>query len=457
MFVQGTPLLPTTREPMRLSILSASAFLLVLAACAADSSNGTPPNGDPSGTSPGGPNGGSEGGAGDGDDPDGGADPMTKGAPGTLDKSFADGGTLEYKDFAAIQLPPFTVRPDSSLRMSSMDGFKGGVGRLTAAGVVDSAAFVDMKTGGPRIVQIVDDGPDTTYVLATTNGQPDESSLVRRVVGGVVDNVYGDGNEQIAPPPKPTTGQWKGGIDAAVRGGKIYVLLKFSSNNPSKRAFGVARLTSTGALDTTFGPNGAVVVESASQIGDVEQIRLDASGNIYVGARGARVFRLTPNGALDTTFGTDGIASTGLSGSAGSLELDSAGRIYVSGIRQFKAAVARLDSSGTLDPSFGDGGSAVVDFPGAEGSAQGLTLLPDGGLVLAVWVASTDVGLGRFDATGALVTSFGTGGRVRLERAGDEAPRPNAIRFDPAGRVVLVSTITDRPNEHLRLIDRIWL
>jgi hypothetical protein len=47
---------------------------------------------------------------------------------------------------------------------------------------------------------------------------------------------------------------------------------------------------------------------------------------------------------------------------------------------------------------------------------------------------------------------------VRFDRPGEQRPLFNAIRHDPAGRVLIVSEVVDKPGTKAeRWIDRIWL
>jgi uncharacterized delta-60 repeat protein len=82
------------------------------------------------------------------------------------------------------------------------------------------------------------------------------------------------------------------------------------------------------------------------------------------------VARLTTTGQLDSTFGAGGKATVdynGLSDSAISVEIRSNGQIVVVGNTMTtptnkNAALARFNSNGTLDSTFGQGGKVVTDF-----------------------------------------------------------------------------------------------
>src|SRR5688572_14896726 len=77
-----------------------------------------------------------------------------------------------------------------------------------------------------------------------------------------------------------------------------------------------------------------------------------------------------------------------------------------------------LLDAGFLDPTFGTGGRVLTDFGGALGdAARGVATQAGDKLVVAGTAAGGadgrgDFALARYLATGALDTTFGTGGRV---------------------------------------------
>ena len=145
------------------------------------------------------------------------------------------------------------------------------------------------------------------------------------------------------------------------------------------------RLTATGQLDTTFGTGGLTTIP----LGDAaESIALQKDGRILVGSsnRGENgrpmvVARLTSSGAVDPSFGTNGKTELlfwdpNLANSVGvtSLATTPNGRIVGSshldniGGGPSSAGVFRLTSSGHLDPGYGSGGVVRVLFPNSDGS-----------------------------------------------------------------------------------------
>ena len=111
------------------------------------------------------------------------------------------------------------------------------------------------------------------------------------------------------------------------------------------------------------------------------------------------------------------------------------------------SAVAAAAAPGQLDPSFGAGGTVVTEFPSSYSGARAVAVQADGGIVAAGFAHTnnsiiSDFALTRYDASGALDPTFGTGGRVRTDFGGrfDEAL---AVAVQPDGRVVMAGNSSD--------------
>lgn len=185
--------------------------------------------------------------------------------------------------------------------------------------------------------------------------------------------------------------------------------------------FLVARYTSTGSLDSSFGVNGCqttILGDSAVAYG----VALDTSGNIVVvgssvlsGVSSIALTRYTSDGILDTTFGTNGIVLTGInSGCSGyALILQSDGKIVVTGSvlknNDVWIPLVRYNTNGSLDTSFGTNGVTVIEL---EDCAIGYSLVQqsDGKFVIGGFAEGNGFVV-RCNNDGSLDTTFnGTGG-----------------------------------------------
>src|SRR5262249_4483192 len=157
----------------------------------------------------------------------------------------------------------------------------------------------------------------------------------------------------------------------------------------------------------------------------------------------------------DTSFGTGGKVTTAFLGQgfsfaeANSVAVQPDGKIVAAGNAAvaggFDFALARYDSNGTLDASFRTGGQLTTDFAGANDQADSVAVQPDGKIVAAGAAGKFlnrgfDFGLARYNTSGTLDTSFGTGGKLTTDFAGsDDVPAsPSAIALQGDGKIVVM-------------------
>jgi uncharacterized delta-60 repeat protein len=209
--------------------------------------------------------------------------------------------------------------------------------------------------------------------------------------------------------------------------------------------FLVARLTSTGALDTSFSGDGIAITSIVAATGDrAASVAVLGDGSLLVGGTtslhqpgGAglppysiAIVRYRPDGSLEPSFGASGkwIANEqgGIPGvgapydfnsSLTRIHLRSNCTLVVTGSIGLDATsdvfVGRMVDSGAWDPTFGVNGVRIVSFSGGADVLDDSVVDSDGAIVLAGQrtLASDDaIALARVLADGAANTSFGTGG-----------------------------------------------
>ncbi|WP_027480655.1 hypothetical protein [Deinococcus pimensis] len=189
--------------------------------------------------------------------------------------------------------------------------------------------------------------------------------------------------------------------------------------------FALVRLTTNGTPDASFGTNGRAVAAVANgTAGDIIHA-LALQGDRIVAAGGPadfQVARFTSQGQLDTTFGSGG-KLTGITGSsfgngANAVVIDAQNRIVVAGNSAQNTAAVRLGENGALDTSFGTGGKTVVKVSQDNwDEATGVALQSDGKVVLGGWVYEGGGSSGNFTALrltadGQPDATFGQGGVV---------------------------------------------
>lgn len=222
----------------------------------------------------------------------------------------------------------------------------------------------------------------------------------------------------------------------------------------------LARYNSKGQLDPTFGTGGKVIAALDAGGDGLAAIALQPDGKVV--AAGSVIHnnwplsfllaRFNPDGTFDTNFGNEGVVLTNFGDStaeANALILQSDGKIVVAGVSGAGSgselndfALARYNSNGSLDQTFGNGGKVKTHFPGVYNTGSRATaaaLQPDGKLVVAGTykneATAREFALARYNATGGLDTTFGTGGLVTTSMgSGDAIAFSVALLSD--GRIV---------------------
>ena len=214
-----------------------------------------------------------------------------------------------------------------------------------------------------------------------------EIALARLNTDGSLDTSFASGGKIIEDLPG-TTGSNITAIEVQADG-KIVVA------GTSDQDFFVIRYTSTGTRDTTFSSDGIHTFDLGSSSSDVlKGMKIQSDGKIVVVGYGSGnwgVARLTPTGDMDTTFGGgDGITITDFGGGndeAQDLAIASDGKILVGGHTNASGtdfAVARYTQAGLLDTSFSSDGKATADFgSGKTDKAYAIGIAGDGNVLLA--------------------------------------------------------------------------
>lgn len=155
-------------------------------------------------------------------------------------------------------------------------------------------------------------------------------------------------------------------------------------------------------------------------------------------------------GDLDLNFGRGGVVRTDFGGTdeyGFALKVQADGKIVVGGqsgtYPVFHAALARYNATGKLDRSFGTGGKTTVALdPGGDG-VQAIAFQADGRIVSAGSVIHDNFtiafSLGRFNADGTLDQTFGSNGAVQTN-FGDSSCEGNDLVVQADGRIIVAGT-----------------
>jgi uncharacterized delta-60 repeat protein len=238
-----------------------------------------------------------------------------------------------------------------------------------------------------------------------------------------------------------------------------------SWGGPSRNTdFTVMRWNADGSQDSSFGTGGWSQIDFFGGVDEALGVALQPDGKIVVvgtvfntgnGSTDMGIARLNPDGSLDTTFATDGVpgmASVDFTGGAdmalGVVLLDD-GKIMVGGYatifgRPSDFALSRFNSDGSLDTSFGLGGRVATDIAGQQDIIMRLRLQADGKIVAGgtSFSASThgyDFALARYLPTGQLDPTFSPAGKPGVETVdftgGSDIGFATILRYD--GKIIM--------------------
>jgi uncharacterized delta-60 repeat protein len=224
----------------------------------------------------------------------------------------------------------------------------------------------------------------------------------------------------------------------------------------------IARITSAGALDTSFDGDGWEIVEppfvDSSGFSDVA---IGADGSIYAGGTASEfqlgfvVMKYSPTGAIQTYGNREWGALVDFGGfqdEIGEIALQSDGKLVAAGwaeigdTNEFDFALARLTTTGELDTTFGGGDGKVTTDVGEEDAALGVALAQDGRIAVAGTRAlfgsesGNDFTVLRYTAAGTLDTSFSGDGKVTGLFGADTLSESTDVAVQPNGRIVVAGT-----------------
>ena len=238
----------------------------------------------------------------------------------------------------------------------------------------------------------------------------------------------------------------------------------------------LAKYTSTGLLDTTFGAGKGYIIGDyyTGKASSGNSLVLDSTGNILVtgyardnnGVKKLLLAKYKSNGELDTSFGGKGWLTSdfGYTSSyyteGSSLALDSSGRIVVTGnVHSFNGdssepvlfLLTRYTSSGDLDKTFGGNGTGWSNITDSTINLYGgKSIIIDkttGSIIVLGNVFAGPGGqeifyksiIAKFTNTGILDTAFGAGkGYVSTIKDTDYIFDGNLIKLDTSNRILFV-------------------
>ena len=415
--------------------------------------------------------------------------PMVHAAAGDLDDTFgANGKVLTAFDFNADG-NAVAGQSDGKIVVVGEAGNDFAVARFDSSGLLDSS----FGSGG-KVTTDFDDNNDQAYAVAIqTDGKiiaagssGGDFALVRYNSNGFPDSSFGSGGKVTFDYSRSGPGDIAYAV-AIQTDGKI-VVAGSSYDGTEFEEFALLRFNSNGLPDNSFGIDGIVItaISGQSQVEDsAYAVAIQADGMIVVAGESTRDFavaRFSSDGSLDTSFGNGGIVITDFTADAAAhaVALQTDGKIVVAGesevyddftenckssngfyCQYHDFALVRYNSDGSLDSSFGDGGKVTTNLNprGNDDFGFGVAIQTDGKIVVAGYSEtsvhtfngedeffSTDnqFSLARYNGNGSLDTTFSTDGMVITDIDGSSNEKGNAVAIQTDGKIVLAGTDIER-------------
>ena len=325
--------------------------------------------------------------------------------------------------------------PTSTSSLVSFDSTFASDGAYDFSGQLASSSYTG-AAAGPNGSLYVAASEGTEYSLTPTNSL---THVYRFLANGTLDSTWGNSgvasidisalatnSERPSRVLVLSDGSVVVGISSTTFGSSITVELK------------LAKLTSAGALDATFGTNGLANIASGSTSIMMRTFVEGPARTIYVGKSTMTgnypnmvttygVIKLSALGVVDSAFGTNGELAT----SSDVMTTDSTGALYVGGLTSSTPADAKVVKylpSGSIDTSFGASGEKVLSTSSGSGAESLSALVVANGKLSGVVGArgaivnnfpTYETSLFRMNTSGVLDASFGSGGIALLGTVGN--------------------------------------
>jgi uncharacterized delta-60 repeat protein len=305
------------------------------------------------------------------------------------DGKILEAGLAETKAGNAIVI----LRYNSDGSLDKTFGQKGMVTTIIAQGSEADSLDLETVNGVTKIVAAGD-----VYLGSTGHWVV---GLARYNLDGTLDTSFGSGGEVVTSIPT----QNSFGQGSLVQGdGKIVVAGNADVGGGSSRDYALARFNTDGRLDATFG-SGGIVYTAIGTNAEALALVLQSNGDIVAAGDSAQtgnsyeftLARYTSSGALDSTFGNGGIVVTPQASSLNGVAIQpSDGKIIAVGGSlngsPGSSVLARYNTDGTLDATFGSSGLVTGTF----GQGDMAVALQSDGKIVTTAVNNGNFGLARY-------------------------------------------------------------
>jgi uncharacterized delta-60 repeat protein len=394
---------------------------------------------------------------------------VVQASAGNLDMSFGAGGmtTADFGGSAGARARAAVLQPDGKLVVVGTSEVGFALIRYTLDGRPDptfgsggkAMTYFTQSVTFANDVALQNDGKIIVAgVTGVTDGlvPPGGFALARFNSDGSLDNSFGTGGKVVTAFQSSSSSANTLALQAD---GKLVVAgYTYNAAASTESDFAIARYTSDGRLDSTFGTGGKVIVDFFRQNDFAFDVAIQPDQKVVVTGMATSpltgsnfaLLRLRGDGTLDRRFGAEGKVTADLStfGEVGySMAVQADGKIVVGGetenpLTGFDFTLVRFTSDGSLDLTFGSGGKAVTDFDRASDVAYAIALTPDQKIVAAgvtqaparVGPSQGDFAIAQYSPDGRPDLGFGIGGKVTTDFGASDSAY--AVVVQPDGRII---------------------
>jgi uncharacterized delta-60 repeat protein len=367
-------------------------------------------------------------------------------AAGSLDPTFGTGGKVltdlgDNSAGAQIQAVASAAALQSNGDIVVSGNF--GLVRYLPSGKLDTSfgtKGLATTTGSAAGLAIEPDGDYLAVGAGTASSGVSTFEVTRFTSSGRLDPTFGNDGVVTTTFPGASDGAAADAVLVEPSGdilvGGQALVPGTSRNEPVITEGALALYSSAGALEESFGSGG--IVQSTSSIGNIANLGIDASGDIFVLPAHAE---FSPSGQLDSSVTAQTIVTSSQGGDNAFLPNgQSVSATSVSVAKHNTDVQATLfNANGTVDsafvnPPFTYTGAELAGFqsPGAA------AVQPNGQIVIAgsSFKDTSVFGLARLDTTGSLDSTFGSTGVLTTSFQGDDGA--TAVLIQPNGDIVAV-------------------
>jgi uncharacterized delta-60 repeat protein len=367
-------------------------------------------------------------------------------AAGSLDPTFGTGGKVltdlgDNSAGAQIQAVASAAALQSNGDIVVSGNF--GLVRYLPSGKLDTSfgtKGLATTTGRAAGLAIEPNGDYLAVGAGSTSGGVSTFEVTRFTSSGRLDPTFGNDGVVTTTFPGASDGAAADAVlvepDGDVLVGGQASVPGTTRNEPVITEGALALYSSAGALEESFGSGG--IVQSTSSIGDIANLGIDASGDIFVLPAHAE---FSPSGQLDSSVTVETIATSSQGGDNAFLPNgQSVSATSVTVAKHNTDVQATLfNANGTVDSAFDN---PPFTYTGAElagfQSPGAAAVQPNGQIVIAgsSFKDTSVFGLARLDTNGSLDSTFGSTGVLTTSFQGDDGA--TAVLIQPNGDIVAV-------------------